>query len=107
MRQWNGFSPYNRRNGRPAAKPAFSDPALSHMSPGKLLIGAAIEAARAAGARHFDFLRGREAHKYDWGAVGRPTMQITFEALQTYLSMPAIAHQPYGQARDSRTEPPP
>jgi CelD/BcsL family acetyltransferase involved in cellulose biosynthesis len=38
-----------------------------------VLVGCAIEAAAEEGAREFDFLRGREAYKYRWGARDRPT----------------------------------
>jgi CelD/BcsL family acetyltransferase involved in cellulose biosynthesis len=47
------------------------DPEFSALSPGTLLIGHAIEEAIGAGAVEFDFLRGREAYKYMWGAKGR------------------------------------
>jgi CelD/BcsL family acetyltransferase involved in cellulose biosynthesis len=47
------------------------NPELAAFSPGTLLIGHAIEQAIAEGATHFDFLRGREAYKYMWGARGQ------------------------------------
>ncbi len=46
-------------------------PALAPLSPGTLMIGYAIEEAINEGAGEFDFLRGREAYKYLWGAKGR------------------------------------
>jgi CelD/BcsL family acetyltransferase involved in cellulose biosynthesis len=49
------------------------DPAASELGAGTLLIGHAIEAEAAAGAVAADFLRGREAYKYHWGAVDTPT----------------------------------
>lgn len=51
------------------------DPVLERLSPGLLLIGRAIEAAIAEGAAFADFLRGREAYKYFWGAEDRPTFR--------------------------------
>jgi CelD/BcsL family acetyltransferase involved in cellulose biosynthesis len=36
---------------------------------GALAIGAVIEAGLARGARDFDFLRGAEPYKYEWGAA--------------------------------------
>jgi CelD/BcsL family acetyltransferase involved in cellulose biosynthesis len=36
-----------------------------------ILIGHAIEEAAREGARDFDFLRGQEAYKYEWGAQDR------------------------------------
>jgi CelD/BcsL family acetyltransferase involved in cellulose biosynthesis len=49
------------------------DPRLHHPGLGALMIGHAIEQAAAEGLREFDFLRGREAYKYAWGAIDRPT----------------------------------
>jgi CelD/BcsL family acetyltransferase involved in cellulose biosynthesis len=49
------------------------DPDIAALGAGTVLVGCAIEAAAAEGAREFDFLRGREAYKYRWGARDRPT----------------------------------
>lgn len=54
------------------------DPAFAAYSPGTLLIGHAIEQAISEGAERFDFLRGREAYKYMWGAKGRPNFRRQF-----------------------------
>ncbi|TGT74827.1 GNAT family N-acetyltransferase [bacterium M00.F.Ca.ET.159.01.1.1] len=51
------------------------DPAYADESPGAILIGHAIAGAVSEGAREFDFLRGRESYKYDWGAKDRWTAQ--------------------------------
>ncbi len=48
------------------------DPVFERFSPGTLVVGHAIEEAAREGAREFDFLRGREAYKYRWGARDRP-----------------------------------
>jgi CelD/BcsL family acetyltransferase involved in cellulose biosynthesis len=48
------------------------DPEFGSISPGTLAVGYAIGEAIAEGAREFDFLRGREAFKYRWGARERP-----------------------------------
>lgn len=48
------------------------DPSLSAISPGTLSIVALIERAIAEGATTLDFLGGREAYKYKWGATDRP-----------------------------------
>lgn len=45
------------------------DPRFSFESPGTVLIGAAIADAAVRGATTFDFLRGQEGYKYDWGAT--------------------------------------
>lgn len=45
------------------------DPAYARLSPGAVLIGAAIQEAAAQGAARFDFLRGSEAYKRNWGAI--------------------------------------
>jgi CelD/BcsL family acetyltransferase involved in cellulose biosynthesis len=44
------------------------DPDFAYESPGMILIGHAITEAAREGAGQFDFLRGREAYKYRWGA---------------------------------------
>lgn len=48
------------------------DPALAHLGPGMLALAAAVEEAMAEGVSAFDFLGGREAYKYRWGAVDHP-----------------------------------
>ena len=52
------------------------DPQWERYSPGSLLIHYAIEYARSAGDKYFDFLRGPERYKYRWGAVDRPQYRI-------------------------------
>lgn len=47
------------------------DPAFAFESPGTLLIGSAIATAAAEGVTSFNFLRGQEPYKYEWGAVDR------------------------------------
>jgi CelD/BcsL family acetyltransferase involved in cellulose biosynthesis len=48
------------------------DPEFAALSPGKLITAAALEEAIGEGATAFDFLGGREAYKYEWGAIDRP-----------------------------------
>lgn len=48
------------------------DPAHGKLSPSAVLVGAAMAQAHEEGARWFDFLRGHEAYKADWGAEPRP-----------------------------------
>jgi CelD/BcsL family acetyltransferase involved in cellulose biosynthesis len=48
-----------------------SEPAAAQLNPGTLILGHAIEQAIEQGSSEFDFLRGREAYKYLWGAKGR------------------------------------
>lgn len=52
------------------------DTEYSHWSPGTLLMAEGIAAAMAEGVRSFDFLRGREAYKYQWGAVDTLTYRL-------------------------------
>jgi CelD/BcsL family acetyltransferase involved in cellulose biosynthesis len=52
------------------------DPDLKILSPGNLVLFHAVETAVRDGAAEFDFLRGREAYKYDWGAVDRPHFRV-------------------------------
>lgn len=51
------------------------DEAYSNLSPGTLTLAHAVEDAIREGARHFDFLRGRESYKYLWGASDTPTFR--------------------------------
>jgi CelD/BcsL family acetyltransferase involved in cellulose biosynthesis len=54
------------------------DPSFSFESPGTILVGRAIEAARQDGATEFHFLRGQEAYKYEWGAADRWNCRRSF-----------------------------
>jgi CelD/BcsL family acetyltransferase involved in cellulose biosynthesis len=49
------------------------DPDLAGLGVGTLVIRHALEQAAREGVRQVDFLRGREAHKYRWGAADRPS----------------------------------
>ncbi|MBV9491773.1 MAG: GNAT family N-acetyltransferase, partial [Verrucomicrobia bacterium] len=49
------------------------DPEWSSLSPGTLAVYVALRAAVHEGAVCFDFLRGKEAYKYRWGAQDHPT----------------------------------
>jgi len=53
------------------------DSDFANLSPGKLLLAHAIEQAVREGAREFDFLRGQESYKYEWGAVDKPAYRWT------------------------------
>lgn len=55
------------------------DPDAAALSPGKLLVGHAIDSATAEGAALFDFLRGDEAYKARWGAVAEPMFRLRVE----------------------------
>ena len=48
------------------------DPELAALGPSALLIAEVMADAVRHGATRFDFLRGREPYKYDWGAVDAP-----------------------------------
>ena len=52
------------------------DPEARELSPGVLLSAVAIRAAIAAGRRRFDYLRGDEPYKYEWGAVDEPISRL-------------------------------
>ena len=47
------------------------DVAFAHESPGLIVVAYAIEEAIREGAREFDFLRGDEPYKFEWGATPR------------------------------------
>lgn len=52
------------------------DPEARELSPGVVLAARYIEAAITAGARRFDFLRGNEPYKYEWGATDEPIQRL-------------------------------
>lgn len=54
------------------------DPNWAALSPGTLIIYAAMERAQAAGQTTFDFLRGAEPYKYRWGARDTFTERRSF-----------------------------
>lgn len=58
------------------------DPAFKQLSPGVQVLAAVIRDAIHMGKREVDFLRGREAYKYLWGAVDRPTYRVKVERKQ-------------------------
>lgn len=53
------------------------DPEFEDLSPGTVLLGAAVEDAETRGATTFDFLRGDEPYKYRWGAAEHPLYRRT------------------------------
>ncbi len=55
------------------------DPEVASLSPGRLLIDRALERARDDRAFEFDFLRGCEAYKYEWGAEDRPARMVRLD----------------------------
>jgi CelD/BcsL family acetyltransferase involved in cellulose biosynthesis len=63
--------------GRAYAYLAGLDPDWGAVSPGTLVMAAAIEAAILEGCREFDFLRGAEEYKYLWGAADRQNVVRT------------------------------
>ena len=70
---------YGMRHGdRAYAYIGGFDPAFAFESPGTVLVGHAIREASRSGARSFDFLRGQEAYKYEWGAVDRWSRRRSF-----------------------------
>lgn len=55
---------------------AGMDPGAREYSPGVTGTAAYLRDRMAAGRSRFDFLRGSEPYKYEWGAVDEPVMQI-------------------------------
>ena len=55
------------------------DPAARAMSPGVVLIARTIEDAITRGFRRYDFLRGEEPYKYEFGAVATDVLRVTLE----------------------------
>lgn len=52
------------------------NPHLERLSPGKIVLGSAIEYAVRTGISEVNFLRGSEVYKYQWGARDRPNYRI-------------------------------
>ena len=52
------------------------DPDARELSPGVLMSAKAIEGAILAGRGRFDYLRGDEPYKYEWGAVDEPIQRL-------------------------------
>lgn len=52
------------------------DPTARELSPGVTGTAAYLRDRMAAGRTRFDFLRGNEPYKYEWGAVDEPIMSI-------------------------------
>lgn len=63
-----GLTDNKSLNKRTYAYLSGFDPAFERLSLGTLVIGHALQEAVREGAETFDFLRGREAYKYLWGA---------------------------------------
>jgi CelD/BcsL family acetyltransferase involved in cellulose biosynthesis len=57
------------------------DPETSALNPGTLLVGHAIAEAAHERAVSFDFLRGCEPYKYEWGARNTQTFRRRFQRL--------------------------
>lgn len=55
------------------------NPRFERLSPGKIVLGYAIENAIRAGISEVDFLRGSESYKYQWGVRDRPNYRIVLK----------------------------
>ncbi|NOX36466.1 MAG: GNAT family N-acetyltransferase [Calditrichaeota bacterium] len=76
-------------NGSLAYFQAGFDPAWSNRSPGTVILAEAIQYAIQQGKSIFDFMRGGEQYKKDWGTVDRYIYLITLPNSfkgQTYLT---------------------
>jgi CelD/BcsL family acetyltransferase involved in cellulose biosynthesis len=58
---------------------AGMDPAMRDLSPGVVGTAAYLRDRGEAGDTSFDFLRGNEPYKYDWGAVDSPIDRLIIE----------------------------
>jgi CelD/BcsL family acetyltransferase involved in cellulose biosynthesis len=52
------------------------DPNAKDLSPGVVLVARLLGQAIEAGKRRFDFLRGDEPYKYEWGATDEPIQRL-------------------------------
>ena len=57
-------------------------PAQSALSPGLVLLAGVVRDAVERGRRRFDFLRGEERYKYEFGPTPEPVHRVTIEARQ-------------------------
>jgi CelD/BcsL family acetyltransferase involved in cellulose biosynthesis len=55
---------------------AGTDPDARGLSPGVVMVAKLVEYAIRKGIRQFDFMRGAEPYKYEWGAVDEPVQRI-------------------------------
>ena len=55
---------------------AGSDPEARELSPGVILAAMCVQFAIERGMHSFDFLRGNEPYKYDWGSVDEPIQRL-------------------------------
>jgi CelD/BcsL family acetyltransferase involved in cellulose biosynthesis len=67
------------------------DPAYSALSPGVQILAAVIDDALRDGKSTVDFLRGREAYKYHWGAHDQQTYRISLRHRTSARISPTIA----------------
>jgi len=59
------------------------DPGARELSPGVLMVHQLVTRALALGIRRFDFLRGDEPYKYEWGAKDEPIQRILVRRTRT------------------------
>jgi hypothetical protein len=52
------------------------DPEARDLSPGVLMVAKLVERALDQGRSRFDFLRGDETYKYEWGAIDEPIQRL-------------------------------
>ena len=53
------------------------DPAYAALSPGWVLLGLLIQRAIEQGRHTFDFMRGDETYKFQWGGTSETLLQLT------------------------------
>ena len=73
------------------------DPDASELSPGVLMVARYVAKAIEAGRHRFDFLRGNEPYKYEWGAIDEPIERILVSrapAGSTHVSGSTPARRP-------------
>ena len=52
------------------------DPRFLNLSPGWVLLGHLLKRANEQGRSAFDFMRGDEAYKYQFGAINKNVVQL-------------------------------
>ena len=83
---WDGKTAYGYITG--------FDPAFDRYSPGVLLLDYAISRAIGEGALSWDFLRGEEPYKFQWGAVASSKFRLRLSNEPRALMETGTARRP-------------
>jgi CelD/BcsL family acetyltransferase involved in cellulose biosynthesis len=77
------------------------DPAWRARSPGLVLVGRTVEDAYARGLTDYDFLRGTEPYKLEWGSDRRELLNLRVHAPSLRASTAVLARDAWRGAREA------